>query len=175
MLTCLLRKPWFHTESNCSRNKNITPRNKNTAGIGGVFLCFLSRVKRGIPTIFDHFFIPSAARDHYNLRPFVYPERSEGSLQSSTIFYPEAERGIATIFEFSIPKRSEGSLQSSTIFFIPRYPYLCHPERSRSARDDAVEGSMYFLRSPPTTRNTVANLTRKMRAHTGWSRPSGLR
>jgi hypothetical protein len=151
------------------------------------------------------FFIPSETRDPYNLRPFFYPERSEGSLQSSTIclsraergiatifdhflsrsgardhynlrlFYPEAERGIATIFEFSIPKRSEGSLQSSTIFFIPRYPYLCHPERSRSARDDAVEGSMYFLRSPPTTRNTVANLTRKMRAHTGWSRPSGLR
>jgi hypothetical protein len=114
MLTCHLQKPWFHTESNCSRNKIITFNNKNTAGIGGVFLCFLSRVKRGIPTIFDHFFIPSAARDHYNLRPFVYPERSEGSLQSSTIFYPEAERGITTIFDFSIPKRSEGSLQSSS-------------------------------------------------------------
>jgi hypothetical protein len=41
---------------------------------------------------------------------FLYPERSEGSLQSSTFFYPEAEPGITTIFDHCFyPERSEES------------------------------------------------------------------
>jgi hypothetical protein len=120
MLTCHLPKPWFHTESNCSRNKkitprnkNITPRNKNTAGNGGVFFAFLSscfflipsaardrynvrlfslsRAQRGVATIFDLFLSRSGARDHYNLRP---------------LFLSRAQRGICFCLPLKTPANS---------------------------------------------------------------------